>query len=307
MWGEVMNPAKYGPFEFSAIAKRPNWTWPNGARLAVWICPNIEVFHLDTAMPNDSQERPSGREAIPMVRQWAQRDYGNRVGVWRMMEVLSKHGFRASAATNSDVCMYMPVIIEEMVKLGYEIMGHGKTNTHRVNEIPPEQEEALIREVFDTIEQSCGTRPVGWLGSGLQETWRTLDYLLDNGCRYLSDWVNDDQPYMMNINGRPLVSVPYSFEINDSAAMWRNKQSSSEFERMIKETFDVLYSEGGKSARVMCISVHPFIIGQPNRIGALDRALHFIRSHSDVWCATGSEIMEAYLQATGQAAEVHAK
>ena len=158
----------------------------------------------------------------------------------------------------------------------------------------------MIREVFDTIEQSCGKRPIGWLGSGLQETWRTLDYLLDNGCRYLSDWVNDDQPYMLNVGGRPLVSVPYSFEINDSAAMWRNKQSSLEFEFMIKETFDVLYGEGEKSARVMCISVHPFIIGQPNRIGALDRALQYIRSHSDVWCATGSEIMDAYLEATGQ-------
>src|SRR3984893_10535525 len=141
-WCEVaMNPSKYGPFEFSAIAKRPSWRWPNGAKVAFWICANIEVFHLDTAMPNDSQERPTGREAIPMVRQWAQRDFGNRVGVWRMMDVLRNYGVRASAATNSEICVHMPVIVEEMVKLDWEIMGHGKTNTHRVNEIPPEQEE----------------------------------------------------------------------------------------------------------------------------------------------------------------------
>src|SRR6267154_5474306 len=148
----AMIPSKYGPFEFSAITKRPSWRWPNGAKLAFWICANIEVFHLDTAMPNDSQERPTGREAIPMVRQWAQRDFGNRVGVWRMMDVLRKHGVRASAATNSEICLHMPVIVEEMVKLDWEIMGHGKTNTHRVNEISPEQEQGMVREVFDVIE-----------------------------------------------------------------------------------------------------------------------------------------------------------
>jgi allantoinase len=298
-----MIPSKYGPFEFSAITKRPSWRWPNGAKLAFWICANIEVFHLDTAMPNDSQERPTGREAIPMVRQWAQRDFGNRVGVWRMMDVLRKHGVRASAATNSEICVHMPVIVEEMVKLDWEIMGHGKTNTHRVNEIPPEQEEAMVREVFDVIERTVGRRPVGWLGSGLQETWSTLDYLLDNGCRYIADWVNDDQPYIMKVGGKRLVSIPYSFELNDSAATWRNKQSNAEFEQMIRDSFDVLYREGSESARVMCISLHPFIIGQSHRIGVLDRALEYILSHDGVWCATGSEIMDAFLEGTAKSAD----
>jgi len=292
-----MNPRKYGPFDFSALPKRPKWNWPNGAKLAFWVCPNVEVFHLDTAMPNDSQERPTGREAIPMVRQWAQRDYGNRVGIWRVMEVLAKHNIRASAATNSDICRHMPVIVEEMLKLNWEIMGHGKTNTHRVNEIAPEQEQAFVREAFDTIEQVAGKRPIGWLGSGLQETWNTLEFLLDNGCKYVSDWVNDDQPYRIAVCGRELISVPYSFEANDSAALWRNKQSMPEFERTLRETFDVLYEEGHESARVMCISLHPFVIGQPNRIRSLDRVLSYVRSHPGVWYATGGEIMDAYLKA----------
>src|SRR5687767_569274 len=123
-----MQPQQYGPFAFSGITKRPKWNWPNGAKLALWICPNVEVFHLNVPMPNDSQERPTGREAVPMVRQWAQRDYGNRVGIWRVMEILDKHGIRASAATNSDLCHHMPVIIEEMVRLKWEIMAHGRTN-----------------------------------------------------------------------------------------------------------------------------------------------------------------------------------
>ena len=292
-----MQPQQYGPFAFSGIAKRPKWNWPNGAKLAFWICPNVEVFHLNVAMPNDSQERPTGREAIPMVRQWAQRDYGNRVGIWRVMEILNKHGIRASAATNSDMCRHMPVIVEEMVRLNWEIMAHGRTNTHRVNEIKPEEEQAYVKDVFDTFEAFTGKRPIGWLAPGLQETWNTLEFLLDNGCRYVSDWVNDDQPYRFDVGGRELINVPYSFETNDSAALWRQKQSMPEFERMICETFDVLYREGQDSARVMCISLHPFVIGQPNRILSLDRVLAYIKRHPDIWYATASEIMEAYLKA----------
>ncbi|MBJ3778524.1 polysaccharide deacetylase family protein [Acuticoccus mangrovi] len=294
-----MKPAKYGPFEFSAIAKRPHWTWPNGKTLAVWLCPNVEIFHLDVPMPGDSQERPTGREAVPMVRQWAQRDYGNRVGIWRVMDVLAKHGMPGTAALNSDVCVYMPIIVEEMMKLGWEMIGHGRTNTHRVNEIPPEEERALVKEVFDQIAETSGTRPVGWLGSGLQETWNTLDYLIENGARYVADWVNDDQPYRMSVDGKPLVSIPYSFELNDSGTLWRQKQSMVEFERMVYDAFDVLYAESQTSARVLCISLHPFVIGQAHRIGVLDRCLKHIMSHDGVWAARGSEIADGFLEATG--------
>jgi allantoinase len=293
-----VEPRQYGPFPFSGISKRPAWHWPNGARVALWITPNIEVFHLNTAMPNDSQERPSGREPIPMVRQWAQRDFGNRVGVWRMMEVMAKHGVRGSVALNSDICTHMPEIVEACLKLDWEIMGHGKTNTHRVNEVPPETERAMVREVFDVIEKATGKRPVGWLGSGLQETWSTLEFLVENGCRYCSDWCNDDQPYMMKVGDTDVVSVPYSFELNDSAAFWRHKHTVPEFERMICDAFDVLYAESETSARVISISLHPFVIGQAHRIGVLDRALKYILSHEGVWAATGAEIAEAYVKAT---------
>jgi len=294
-----MDKRKYGPFSFSPIAKRPPLKWPNGARVALWVVPNIEIFHLDVPMPGDSQERPKGGDPVPAVRQWAQRDYGNRVGVWRILDVMAKHGVRATVALNADICLHMPEIIEACNAAGWELMGHGRTNTHRVNEIAPEAEREMVRSVFDIIEQGSGKRPVGWLGSGLQETWHTLDYLIENGCKYVADWVNDDQPYWMDVDGKPLLSVPYSFEVNDSAALWRNKQSMPEFERMIKDTFDVLYAEGEQSGRVMCISLHPFVMGQAHRIGTLDRALEYIMSHPDVWAATGSEIADAYIEAMG--------
>lgn len=292
-----MQPNRYGPFPFEPLPHRQKLRWPNGKRIALWVVPNIEIFHLDVPMPGDSQERPKGGEPTPMVRQWAQRDYGNRVGVWRMMDVMAKHGVRGTVSLNSDVCIHMPTIIDACLELDWELMGHGRTNTHRMNEIPPDTERQHIKEVFDTIEAKSGKRPVGWLGPGLQETWNTLEYLVDSGCRYVGDWVNDDRPYVMDVSGQRLVSVPYSFELNDSPAIWRNKQPMPEFERMVCDAFDVLYEESATDLRVIAICLHPFIIGQAHRIKSLDRVLAYILKHEGVWAATGAEICNAYLEA----------
>jgi len=290
-----MKPTRYGPFKFVPINRRPRLTWPGGARVALWVITNIEFFALDRPMPGDSNERPKGTEGTPMVRHWAQRDYGNRVGVYRIMDVLKRHGIRSTVALNSDVCDVHPEIVEDCVQLGWEFMGHCRTNTERVNEVPPDQERDLIRSSLDRIAKATGRRPVGWLGAGLQETWNTLDYLVAEGCIYVADWVNDDQPYLMNVDGKTLVSVPYSYELNDVAAIVRSKYTPGEFERMIRDQFDVLYAEGATSGRVMAICLHPFIMGHPHRIGALDRALSYIDGFDGVWKTTGEEIARYYL------------
>src|SRR5262249_28717811 len=147
--------------------------------------------------------------------------------------------------------------------------------------------------VMRRIGEATGRRPAGWLGAGLQETWSTLDYLVEEGCRYVADWVNDDQPYTMEVGGRTIVSVPYSYELNDMSAIVREKHTPAEFERMIKDQFDLLYAEGETSARVMAIALHPFIMGQPHRVPALARALAYIDGFDRVWKATGSEIADA--------------
>jgi allantoinase len=290
-----MKPASYGPFPYSPINRRPKLAWPNGAKLALWVVTNIEFFALDRAMPGDSNERPRGQEGTPMVRHWAQRDYGNRVGVFRLMDVLQKHGIRSTVALNSAVCDHHPEIIDDAMKLGWEFMGHNRTNTERLNEVPLDQERGLIKATLDRIAQATGKRPAGWLGSGLQETWNTLDHLADEGCLYVADWVNDDQPYFMNVGTRKLVSVPYSYELNDVSAITRAKGTPGEFERMIRDQFDVLYAEGASSGRVMAICLHPFVMGQPHRIGALDRALAYIDGFDGVWKTTGEEIARHYL------------
>jgi allantoinase len=292
-----MKPSPYGPFPYSPINRRPRFVLPGGARLALWVITNIEFFPLDRAMPGDANERPKGAEGTPMVRHWAQRDYGNRVGVFRLMDVLSRRGIRSTVALNADVCDHHPEIIEDCLKLGWEFMGHNRTNVERLNEVPPEKERELIVDCLDRIARATGTRPVGWLGSGLQETWNTLDHLAEAGCLYVADWVNDDQPYLMDLGGRTLVSVPYSYETNDTAAIVRSRYTPLEFERMICDQFDVLWREGEQSARVMAICLHPYVTGQPHRVAALERALDHILAHDGVWKATGEEIARHYLAA----------
>ena len=290
-----MQPQRYGPFRYVPIHRRPKLEWPGGARVALWVNPNIEFFGLDDVMPGTVNERVAREHArVPNVRNWSLRDYGNRVGVWRIMETLTRYGIRASAALNSELCIHHPEIIEEASRLGWELMGHGQTNALRLNEMSPEQEREAIFEALDRIEAACGTRPVGWLGPGLAETWNTLEYLSQAGIRYVCDWANDDQPYTMQIGSPPMVSLPYSVQTNDVPAYFDMKASVPEFERTLKAQFDTLYREGADSGRVMAIAVHPFLTGQPHRIGALDSALEYICSHEHVWLATGREIVDHY-------------
>jgi peptidoglycan/xylan/chitin deacetylase (PgdA/CDA1 family) len=287
-----MKPARYGPFPYSPIIHRPILKWPDGAHVALWIIPNIEFFALDEKVPPGS-----GGTGVPVpdVPTWSARDYGNRVGVFRLMEVLEKHGIRATVALNSELCTAHPAIIEEGNKLKWEWMGHCESNTRRLNAAPPGEEPRIIKDSLAVIEKATGARPRGWLGSGLQETWDTLDLLADNGLDYVCDWTNDDQPYIMNLDGdKTVVSVPYSHEINDKPAFEKFHRTADEFREMICRQFDVLYREGVQSGRVMAIAIHPYLTGVPHRIDAFDAALGYIGRHGKVWKTTGAEIARHY-------------
>ena len=283
-----MEPRRYGPFRYTSVLKRPPVAWPGGARVALWIAPNIEFFPLNEPVP-------FGIGINPDVLAWSQRDYGGRVGTFRVMKVLARHGIRATVALNADVCDAYPDIIEEAQKLDWEFMGHGETNSHMVDQLDAAERRRANLATFDRIEAATGKRPRGWLSPGVRMTWDTPDLLLEAGCEYYCDFVNDDQPYLMDIGGKRLVNVPYSSEMNDLPAFLRANRTAEEFATMIKRQFDVLYREGAESGRVMCIALHPFLIGVPHRIDALDDALAYICGHDRVWKTTASEIMDAYL------------
>ena len=274
----AMQPRDYGPFPYGPIKDRPKLDWPDGARLAVWVIPNIEFFPLTRGIP-PNPGAPAGKP--PSVRAWAQRDYGNRVGIWRIMDVLEKHGVRASPTLNSDICEHHPQIVRAAVELGWEILGHNQTNSVWLDALSPDEERETIRLTLSRIAELSGRKPLGWLGSGLAETWHTLDFLADEGCLYVADWVNDDQPYMMDIGGKPLVSIPYSYEINDAPFIGYRNGTVDEFELAIRRQFDTLYAEGAQSGRVMAICLHPYLIGDfPIASPGLDPgAPGYIRAH----------------------------
>ncbi len=240
---------------------------------------------------------------VPDVPMWSSRDYGNRVGVFRLMEVLDRHGIRGTVALNSDLCAEHPRDHRGgQQAASWEWMGHCESNTRRLNEAAPGEEARIIKNTLATIEQATGTRPRGWLGSGLQETWDTLDHLAADGCEYVCDWCNDDQPYIMTLDdGKTLVSVPYSHEINDKSAFEKFHRTADEFRDMICRQFDVLYREGAQSGRVMAIAIHPYLTGVPHRIDAFDAALRYICEHDRVWKTTGAEIARHYRAQAGKA------
>jgi allantoinase len=285
-------PSAHGRYEYSAIVDRPVLRWPNGARVAVWVIPNIEHFKFNLPSTSLASIGPLN----PDIRNYSWRDYGVRVGIWRMMEIMERYGVKGTVALNSDVCREYPRIIEEGKKLGWEWMGHGVTNSIIINAQGEAQERALIKEVVTTIGKSVGKAPRGWLGPALSETVNTLDILAENGIEYVGDWVNDDQPYPMKVKKGRMFSMPYSQEINDIPALLGLHQSPERFGQMICDQFDVLYEDGARTGRVMSICLHPFLVGHPHRSKYFAKALAHIPSRSEVWVTTGSEILDWYMQ-----------
>ena len=282
-------------YEDSFIFERKPFKWPGNKTLAVWIAPNVEVWHYDSAAGTGVS--PNVRNIVPDVINYAWREYGMRVGLWRIADTLDAAGVKATVALNSAVAEAHPKALQEMKKRGWEFMGHGITNSENLAGLNLEKERELIQTVLRTIEQATGQRPRGWLGSGLAETYNTLDILAEEGVIYCGDWNNDDQPYPMKVKKGKMFSIPYCMEINDIPLFIRKGYTGEQYFRSVVDQFDTLYADSAKQPRVMGIPLHPMIIGQPLRIKYLQRALAHIKKHDRVWFATGGEIIDAYQRA----------
>jgi len=284
-------PQEQDRYPYSAIVDRKPLRWPNGARVAVWVIPNIEHFLFDRPSTSVTAVTTS---LVPDVLNYSWRDYGVRVGIWRMMDVMQKHDVKGTVALNSDVCRHYPRIIEAGKQLGWEWMGHGNNNSTLINRQSDEEERQLIKNVVDTIKTSTGQQPRGWLSPALSESHRTLDILAENGIQYVGNWVNDEQPYPMRVTSGSMLSMPYSIELNDIPVFLDQGQAPETFARMICDQFDVLYEDGVKTGRVMSICLHPFLIGHPHRSKYFDQALAHITARREVWITTGGEINNWY-------------
>ena len=282
-------------YDDSFIFERKPFTWPGNATLAVWIVPNVEVWRYDS--PTGQAISPNARGIVPDVVNYAWREYGLRVGLWRIADVLDAAGVKATVALNAAVADTHPRAIDEMKRRGWEFMGHGITNSENLAGLNQEKERALIQSALEKVEQSTGRRPRGWLGSGLTETHNTLDILAEEGLIYCGDWNADDQPYPMKVRKGRMFSIPYCMEINDIPLFIRKGYTGEQYLQSVVDQFDTLYADSAKQPRVLGLPLHPMIIGQPLRIKYLERALAHMKKHERVWFATGSEIIDAYQRA----------
>jgi allantoinase len=264
--------ASHGRYAYSAITRRPDYTWPEGKRLAVYIGLNLEHFAFGEGL--GAELAPGGPQ--PDVLNFAWRDYGNRVGVWRMLELFDELSLPASVLVNSSIYGYCPEVMEAV----------------RQGVLPEEEERRLIAETTAVIAAEEGAKPAGWLGPWISQSRVTPDLLQEEGYSYLLDWCMDDQPvWMKTRSGGRILALPYPQEINDIPSIVGRKDSASQFADMIIGNFDEMLDQSRRQPLVMGIALHPYLVGQPYRLRELRRALrHIAARRGDIWFTTAGDI-----------------
>jgi allantoinase len=281
--------------DYSAIAARPKLALPQGARLAVWLIVNVEDWDPTRPIPRTVLTPPAGGAPIPDIPNWAWHEYGNRVGFWRMLDVLDHFAIRAVLAINGSAISRYEPIARAALERRWEFIGHGFIQ-QSMQKVADERDD--IRKTVAAIRGFTGKAPRGWLGPGLTETWETPDLLVEGGFEYVCDWVLDDQPVRLRTRTRPIVNLPYTQECNDVAMMLIQHHKGSEYYDRAIDQFEQLYDDAAQSARIMALVVHPYIMGAPHRLKYLRNLLARIRNYRDVLFWTGEEILDWYLAET---------
>jgi peptidoglycan/xylan/chitin deacetylase (PgdA/CDA1 family) len=282
--------------DFSAIVDRPPLRLPGGARLVVWTIVNYEVWDIARPMPRQVLPAPTGQMLLPDVPNWSWHEYGMRVGAWRFFELFGRRGLRPTLAVNARVCEDYPRVTEEARRAGWEFMGHGydQMPIHK-----NEDQAAMITRCLDILERAGGARPVGWLGPGLTQTLETPDLLAAAGIKYIGDWVHDDEPTTIRTANGPLVTLPYSLELNDIPMMIVQHHESEYLLKRAVDQFDRLYAESAERAKIMALAIHPYISGQPHRIKYLEAIYEHVGRLEGVLHSNGAEILDWYLSGAG--------
>jgi len=279
--------------DFSAIVDRPPLKLPGGARIVVWTIVNFEVWDIARPMARQVLAAPTGQTLLPDVPNWSWHEYGMRVGAWRFFDLYKRRNIRPTLSINARVCEDYPRVAQEAKDLGWEFMGHAfdQGPIHKV-----EDQRAMIFKSMDVIEKFTGTRPVGWLGPGLTETLETPDNLAEAGVKYIGDWVYDDEPTVIRTKNGPLVTLPYTVELNDIPMMIVQHHESDHLYKRFVESFDRLYEESAERAKFVSIAIHPYISGQPFRIKALEAIYDYVAKFDGVLHWNGAEILDWYTQ-----------
>jgi len=277
-------------YDYSAIISRPVYDWPGGQRLAVYFAINVEGFEFGRNPGNDFTSMPSA----PYHRGYAYRDYGNRVGVWRILREFESFGFPMAVLANGSVYDVCPEVLDAFRQRGDEMVGHGRTNSERQADMTPEVERAMLCDVKALFERHEGKAPGGWMGPFISQSPNTPELLKELGWKYMLDWWFDDQPMWFRTKNGPILAVPYpSMELNDLPAYVNRGASDEEFTRMAIDAFDEQLRESEHYPMVYCLSLHTFLTGQPHRIKQLRRILSHIASQRHrIWLTTPGAIAE---------------
>ncbi|MEE8333827.1 MAG: polysaccharide deacetylase family protein [Alphaproteobacteria bacterium] len=291
-------------YDFVPLPDRRNLCWPNGARLAVILTINLEYWELT----RDQTEPlyPGGPATIPFPLpgnvpdyvNWTWREYGHRVGVWRIIDALDAAGIPASCTMNARMATDRRRIIDAVNERGWELVPHNWAQNDILTSYAhePDAERDVIRRTLDVYEQVVGRPARGWLSSSLRPTARTADFLAEFGCRFFCDLLNDDQPYLLRTATTPLVCVPYSTDVNAFNMFARGGMTLDQGLVTLREQFDQLYAEGADSMRIMNFGMHPHVMGQPYRIRALRDFLTYLKGFDDIWFPKREEIADWYLE-----------
>jgi peptidoglycan/xylan/chitin deacetylase (PgdA/CDA1 family) len=285
----VQRPLKtHGRYAFSAITRRPDYSWPGKKRLAVYLGFNIE--HFDFGAGLGAALGPRSPE--PDVLNYSWRDYGNRVGAWRCLELFDQLKLPAAALINTALYDYCPELIEACVKRGDELVGHGHTNSERQGDLSEAEEKKLLQDCRDKIKKFSGQTPSGWLSPWISESAVTPDLLAEAGYRYTLNWCHDDQPMQLSTrSGHALWSIPYPQELNDIPMIVARQMDARDFADMIVDNFDEMLRQCEAQPLVMGIALHPYVVGQPYRLRHLRRALKHLKAKAKkVWFTTPGAI-----------------
>ncbi len=277
----------YWPYE-----NRPLVRWPGGKKLAFWIAPNVEFYEY---LPPVNPQRPGWPKPSPDVVAYSQRDWGNRVGHWRLMELMDKYELRGSVSLNAALCQHHPEIIEACNERKWEFFSHGIYNTRYTYGMDEAQERAIIEDAIKTVKDATGQRIRGYLAPALTHTERTIDLIAEYGFTYTCDLFQDDQPQPLKTSTGKILSMPYSLEVNDVITYGAMAMTPERYADILIAQFDQLLEESEETGLVMCIPLHAYLVSQPHRIRPFERILKHVSEHKDdVWFATAAEIADWY-------------
>ena len=289
-------------YPYIPLPERNPLRWPDGNRVALILTFNLETW--DLTKDTDKAYYAGGPPILPDVLpghtpdfpNYTWREYGQRVGIWRLIELFDQMGVKASCTANAVTFERRSAMTDAILKRGWELLAHNWEQGELLTDYAkdPEKEREIVLRTLAAYEKHVGRKAKGWLSSSLRSTLQTADILAQAGCTFYCDIMNDDQPYPLTTPSGPILSIPYSNEINDFTLLTRRGHTTDEFRDILIEELNVLHAEGATTAKLMNVGLHPHVSGRAYRIRAIREFLEHAKALDGVWWPTREELAAHY-------------